>query len=60
MNDNVTYCVIGEWWIEEHSQTAWIYKNDTCYARIPIKKYLREKDLRELLEKFLIIMGCIG
>lgn len=54
---DVTYCIIGEWWIEEHSKTAWIYKKDTCYCRIPIVHYLREKELREMLEKFLIVMG---
>ena len=57
MVDKMTYFCIGEWWIEEHDKTAWIYKNEVCYARIPLKKYIREKELRELLERFLDVMG---
>lgn len=56
-NDKVTYYIIGDWWIKEHSKTAWIYKKDVCYCRIPIKSYLREKELRHIIENFLVFMG---
>ncbi len=55
--NKMTYYVIGEWWIEEHDKTAWIYKNDTCYVRIPLTHYVREHELRGILEKFIILMG---
>lgn len=51
------YYVIGEWLIEEHDKYCWIYKKDSCYCRIPSIKYKTREELKEILEKFLIIMG---
>ena len=51
------YYIIGEWLIEEHDKYCWIYKKDSCYCRIPAKKYKTLEELKDILEKFLIIMG---
>lgn len=53
------YYVIGEWLIEEHEHYCWIFKNDTCYARIPARKEKTLEELKELLEKFLIVIGVV-
>lgn len=51
------YYVIGEWLIEEHDNYCWIYKKDNCYCRIPIHKYKTVEELKEILERFLIVIG---
>ena len=53
------YYVIGEWLIEEHDKYCWIYKKDSCYARIPIKQYKTKEELKDLLERFLIVLGVM-
>lgn len=55
----MTYYVIGEWLIEEHDKTLWIYRDDVCYARFPIKKYKRVQELKRILEEFLEIIWVL-
>ena len=52
-----TYYVIGEWLIEERDKTCWIYKNDVCFARIPVKRYKTKEELKSMLENFLMVLG---
>lgn len=51
------YYIIGDWLIEEHDRYCWIFNKDNCYCRIPCRKYRTKEELKELLERFLIVMG---
>ena len=55
----MVYVKIGDWLIKESIKTCWIYKSGICYARIPIRKHKNVKELKDLLEKFLLLMGLI-
>ena len=51
------YYIIGDWLIEEHDRYCWIFKKDSCYCRIPCRKEKSKEELKELLERFLIVLG---